>query len=117
MNSFSNSTNLYNHSEPILQYPASGMCTLLTGNDRDNITNTIYQPCCTNATAVGYERSTCNCDSDEGCETCLVQHAEDFKLISAVCNTEKSSGGSFQSVTGTGMLLLAVSPLILQMLL
>lgn len=116
MNSFSNSTNLYNHSEPILQFPESGKCSLLTGNDRDNITLSIFQPCCTNATAIAWERSTCTCN--ESCETCLAQHAEEFKLISAVCNTQSSSGArSKTTVTGTGVLLLAVAPLIIQTLL
>ncbi|KAI1270178.1 hypothetical protein F5Y18DRAFT_367393 [Xylariaceae sp. FL1019] len=114
MNSFTNATSLYNHSEPILQYPESGTCSLLTGNDRENITVDIYQPCCTNASAITYERSTCLCDPDSSCDACLSQHAEEFKLIAAVCNT---NGAGSTTVLGISVLLLATAPSILQILL
>ncbi|KAI0156957.1 hypothetical protein GGR57DRAFT_75559 [Xylariaceae sp. FL1272] len=114
MNSFSNTTTLYNHSEPILEYPTSGMCSLLTGNDRDNITSDIYQPCCTNASAVSYERSACICEEDHSCDTCLAQHAQEFKLIAAVCN---KNGANSRTGLGIGILLLAFAPSVLQMVL
>ena len=114
-NSFTNATSLYNHSEPILSYPPPGSCSLLTGNAKENITAGIYQPCCTNATAVTYERSECVCALDEGCETCIFQNREDFKLIAAVCNKDANGAGSLR-VLGLSVLALAIAPSILQVL-
>lgn len=85
MNPFANSTNHFNHSEPILAAPTSGTCSLLAGFEKDNITRNLFQPCCSSAVAVGYERSTCK--SETGWETCFGQHREDSSLIAAVCST------------------------------
>ncbi|KAI1871906.1 hypothetical protein JX265_005892 [Neoarthrinium moseri] len=90
MNSFANTSGLYNHSEPILPTPSPGTCSLLTGLERENITANIFQPCCSKASPSGFEHSKCTCDGNS-CETCIVQHAEEFKLISAQCNTNTSA--------------------------
>ena len=58
MNSLSNFTTLYNHSEPILSLPDSGKCSLLTGIEKGNLTADVFQPCCSEAAPVGFERST-----------------------------------------------------------
>lgn len=88
MNSFVNETQLFNHTEPILSFPDKGSCSLLTGFEKSNITANanVFQPCCSEAKSVGEERATCTCERDS-CDTCLVQHQEDFRLIAAVCNT------------------------------
>ncbi|KAL5325453.1 hypothetical protein ACEPPN_006578 [Leptodophora sp. 'Broadleaf-Isolate-01'] len=95
MNPFANSTNHFNHSEPILAAPTSGTCSLLAGFEKDNITRNLFQPCCSSAVAVGYERSTCK--SETGWETCFGQHREDSSLIAA--QLERTTGyvgpGSF----------------------
>ncbi|KAK0100188.1 hypothetical protein ONS95_008526 [Cadophora gregata] len=92
MNSLANlTTTLYNHTEPILSLPSSGTCSLLTGIERAKITPNIFQPCCSDAAPVGFERSSCK--AENGWETCFAQHREEFRLVAAVCSADGSSDG------------------------
>lgn len=88
----SNNNTFLNPNEPILSIPDPGTCSLLTGYEKSNITSNanLFQPCCSEAKPVGEERATCTCELDS-CDTCFVQHKEDFLLVAAVCNKESAA--------------------------